>query len=108
MNKISCGQLHSCFIGKVSASAKQEQAFEKLFVWGNNTEGMLCPELPDSKLAPEEKVSNSLQWPTEVKLSYANEEYEAVSVSCGPTYTFALGKLPAAASRTIKIEAADE
>ena len=44
----------------------------------------------ESCQAPKTQVS----WPNAIPLVYKKQEYEAVSVACGPSFTFAIGRIP--------------
>ena len=61
----------------------------RLYVWGNNEDGQLSNFIPAKKSGFAKKIER----PEKVPLMFGQQEYEAISVSSGPSYNVIIGQI---------------
>ena len=93
MQKVACGQFHSCFIGKVTSKKAPYQSHDQLYMWGSNQENIIttAANRHETKTGQGAVDKTQVSWPKAIPLTCKGAEYEAVAVACGPTYTFVIG-----------------
>ena len=65
----------------------------RLYVWGNIEEGQLSNYITPAKGKGTGGFVKKIERPERVPLMFGQQEYEAVSVSSGPSYNIIIGKV---------------